>query len=81
MELNGKQVFHAEVEGVDYSDYPDFCDAYFSYAEFGDGTPLTDSELEQLTDENGDVVNEMCYDVCTGAGDDAYDRYKDSLYD
>jgi hypothetical protein len=81
MELNGRRVINAEVDGVDSSDYPDFCDAYFCYATFEDGTELTDAELEQLTDENGDVVNEMCFDCMTGWADDAYDRYKDSLYE
>jgi len=42
MKLNGRQVKDAEVDGVDSEDYPDFCDAFFSYAEYEDGTPLTD---------------------------------------
>lgn len=37
-------------------DYPDFCDAYISYAEFKDGTVLTDAQLEQLNDEEHDMV-------------------------
>jgi hypothetical protein len=81
MELNGRRVINAEVDGVDSSDYPDFCDAYFSYATFEDGTELTDEQLEQLTDENGDVVNEKCHDCCVSMADDAYDRWKDSQYD
>lgn len=62
MQLNGRLVKHVEIDGVDSTDYPDFCDAYFSYAEFEDNTPLTDDQLEQLTDANGDVVNEMAYE-------------------
>ena len=42
-----------ELAGVDRRDYPDFCDAYFSYAEYTDGTPLTDAELEALTEKIG----------------------------
>ena len=38
-----------EIDGVDMMDYPDFCDAYISYAEYDDGTPLTDNELDGLT--------------------------------
>lgn len=83
MEIAGRTVSYRslEVDGVDPSDYPDFCDAFFSYAEFEDGTPLADEELEYLTDHYGDVINELCYDSCVGAGDDAYDRWKDSQYD
>ena len=48
------------VEGIDPKDYPDFCDAYISYAEYTDGTPLTDDELEKLQDESGDWINQYC---------------------
>jgi len=48
-----------EVDGVDSSDYPDFADAFISYAEYEDGTPLTDDELDKLTDEMADEVNDM----------------------
>lgn len=37
-----------EFEDIDPRDYPDFTDAYISYAEFKDGTPLNDVQLEEL---------------------------------
>ena len=40
------------VENVDMRDYPDFCDAFFSYAETVDGRELSDAELESLTLDN-----------------------------
>lgn len=66
MLLNGKEVdvMTLEVEDVDRRDYPDFCDAYFSYAEYKDGTVLTDEELEALTDEHGDVLSELAMQQC-----------------
>lgn len=63
--LNGRKVNvkSLEVDGVDSADYPDFCDAYISYAEWeGTDTELTDDELNQLTEENGDLVHELAYD-------------------
>ena len=72
--FKNRVVKNLEIEGVDMSDFPDFCDAFFSYAEFENGTPLTDSELEQLTSENYDVVNEMALDYCYGAAEDMYER-------
>ena len=60
--LNGRKVVDIEVNGVNPSDYPDFSDAYFSYACYEDGTPLTDDELEKLADQNGDVLWEKAYD-------------------
>jgi hypothetical protein len=70
-------VNNLEIEGVYISDYPDFCDAYFCYAKWENGTPLTDHELEELTRERGDVVNEMACDYMSSAADDARDRMMD----
>ena len=37
-----------EFEDIDPKDYPEFVDAYVSYAEYEDGSALTDDELEKL---------------------------------
>ena len=63
MELKGRAVVNPEVDGVDLKDYPDFCDAYFSYAEFANGVKLTDEELDELTDTYADVVNAMAVET------------------
>jgi hypothetical protein len=60
--LNGRKVIDMEVDGVDSRDYPDFSDAYFSYACYEDGTPLTDDELEELSEKCADVLWEKVYD-------------------
>jgi hypothetical protein len=61
--FKGRVVVDLEVEGVDPSDYPDFCDAYFSYGVYeGSGEPLSDDDLIKLSDEYGDVVNEMAFE-------------------
>ena len=64
MQLHTREINRAslEIENVDPRDYPDFCDAYFSYAEYTDGTPLTDDELIELCDQAADTLNEMAYD-------------------
>ena len=77
VQFRGRTVLHLEVDDVMTNDYPDFCDAYFSYAEYEDGTPLTEEELIALGDEHGDVLNEMCMDSCYSAADDARDRMMD----
>jgi hypothetical protein len=63
--LNGKKVIDLEVEGIERGDYPDFCNAYFSSGCYEDGTPLTDDELDKLTDLAGDVLWEMAFDSLT----------------
>lgn len=39
-----------QIEGIDYSDYPDFCDAYISSAYYGD-RPMTEEELDILNND------------------------------
>jgi hypothetical protein len=63
--LNGKKVIDLEVDGIERGDYPDFCNAYFSSGCYEDGTPLTDDELDKLTDLAGDVLWEMAFDSLT----------------
>ena len=54
--FKGREVVDIEVDGIDASDYPDFCDAFASYAIWHDtGKPLTDDELEEF--------NEVCKDA------------------
>lgn len=59
--LNGRTVVNATVDGVDTRDHPDYCDAYFDYAEFEDGTALTDEQLDQLSMQNAEKLNEMAF--------------------
>jgi len=63
LQLRGRTVVDATVDGIDMQDYPDFCDAYFDSAFYQDGTALTDDELIELTDNNSDVLHEMVYDT------------------
>ena len=37
--------------GISTCDYPDFSDVYITYAEYEDGTKLTEDELDILNDE------------------------------
>ena len=59
MTLNGRPIDtdSISIEGIDRSDRPDFVDAYISYAEYADGTPLTDAEVGQLSQEQGAWIN------------------------
>ena len=46
------------VDNIDMLDYPDFSDAFIRYAEFKDGTPLTDEQLDELN-KDSDFVHKM----------------------
>jgi hypothetical protein len=51
-----------QVDGVHSWDAPDFADAYFSYGEFEDGTPLSDDELDELGLENPELLNQLAHE-------------------
>ena len=63
LKLNGRKVVDEEVDGVDSSDYPDFCDAYFCSAYYGDtGEALSDEDLILLEELFPEVLWEKCFD-------------------
>ena len=50
-----------EIEGIDFSDYPDFCDAYIASGNFEDGSPIDEDTLDKL---NGDgcLIHEIVWE-------------------
>ncbi len=51
-------VHSLEFEDVFHWDHPDYVDAFISYAEFEDGQPLNDDQLDWVMDNGGDWVHE-----------------------
>ncbi len=45
-----------EVDGIDMNDYPEFCDAFISYAEYK-GKQMTEKELEELGSVDGFIYD------------------------
>jgi len=72
IKVKGKQIKvdidTVEIDGIDTRDYPDFVDAFFSYAEDHKGKELSDDELDVLTDEHSDLINELIFDQQLYAG-------------
>jgi len=63
MKFNKRTIVDIELEDVESSDYPDFCDAWISSARWEDtGERLSDPELEELND-NKDLVYEAIMKV------------------
>ena len=58
--MNYKKIDNIEIDGIDTKDYPDFCDAYISSADY-DGVPMTDEQLDELN-EDGDFQYECIMD-------------------
>jgi hypothetical protein len=49
--MDFEKITNPEWEGIDHRDYPDYCDAFCTYAEI-DGEPLTDEQLDELNDSD-----------------------------
>lgn len=49
---------NVQLENVFTWDYPDFADAFVSYAEHDDGTPYTQEELEAI---DGETIHELVF--------------------
>lgn len=59
MSLETKRISNVEFEGIDYSDAPDFCDAFVVSADYDD-EPMTKEQIEELNDDSA-----MVYDLLT----------------
>ena len=55
--MNYELIDNIELDGLDYSDYPDFSDAFIIYADY-DGAPMTDEQLDEIN-EDFDFVYEQ----------------------
>jgi hypothetical protein len=54
--MDYKKIDNVELDGIDYWDAPDFCDAYIASAYY-DGKPMTDEQLDEIN-EDTDFVYE-----------------------
>ena len=62
-EIDIKDTEDLEVSGVDSRDYPDFVDAFFSAGYLkGREEPLTDEELDYLTNNYGEELNRAAHE-------------------
>ena len=62
MTINKLHIDDVQVEGIDYSDYPDFCDAYIESAvikDNGEFRDATDEELDAINDDRDFVYSKV----------------------
>jgi hypothetical protein len=60
--LNVQEIADVDVEGVDYKDYPDFCDAYIESAivlDNGVWRDATENELDILSEDRDFVYEQV----------------------
>lgn len=61
MNLPEIKISSIEIEDLDPRDYPDFSDAYISYAESVDGVALTEEQLDILN-QDSKLVHSVAWD-------------------
>jgi len=59
IKLDYSKISNVEVAGINYNDYPDFCDAYIMSAMYGE-REMTEQELEVLSNDMA-FVNEAVF--------------------
>ena len=52
-----------ELDNVYLWDYPEYCDAFVSFAKFIDGTELKSNELDIITDNYPELVNDLAHQI------------------
>ena len=58
MNLDYTKIEDVEVDGIDTSDYPDFCDAYIAAATYK-GRAMTDQELGALNEDGSYIYDRI----------------------
>ena len=66
--MNINSLTNVTISGICTADYPDFVDAYIASADDANGNPLSDEQLEVLTNDHQEFVQEMAHDEMMGWG-------------
>ena len=61
MSIKWEDIDDFEIDGVDHKDYPEYTDAYISFALTKYGHELNDEELEKLNDDYPEVKYEYIH--------------------
>lgn len=72
-----------KVDGIDRTDFPDFCDAYFcagmvQWRGWGELIPLTETELGWLSEDWGEKLSEMAH-ACFIESTAVYEGFMDRV--
>ena len=62
--MNIEWIDNIELDGIDHRDYPDYCDAYISSADYN-GTPMTVEQLDEINENRDFVYDCIWYYILT----------------
>ena len=56
--MDYKKITNVVLDGIDFEDYPDFCDAYIVSADY-DGEPMSDDQIDKLNEDSDFVYTKV----------------------
>lgn len=56
--MDYKKITNVGLDGIDFEDYPDFCDAYIVSADY-DGEPMTEDQIDKLNEDSDFVYTKI----------------------
>ena len=56
--MDYKKITDVVLDGIDFEDYPDFCDAYIVSADY-DGEPMSDDQIDKLNEDSDYVYTKI----------------------
>lgn len=62
MDFDYSKITNIVFDGVDHSDYPDYCDAYIQSADY-DGKEMTGEQLDELNEDRDFVYETLLYQI------------------
>ena len=61
MNIDYKKITNVEIEDVFRFDYPDFCDAFITAADY-DGKPMSEEMIDYLNENDNGFIGEPIFD-------------------
>lgn len=56
--MDYSKISNIELDGIDTTDYPDFCDAFICSADY-DGQPMTEEQLNEINEDHDFVYQKV----------------------
>jgi hypothetical protein len=61
MNIDYKKITNVEIEDIFRFDYPDFCDAFITAADY-DGKPMSEEMIDYLNENDNGFIGETIFD-------------------
>ena len=60
--MDTSKITNVMIDGIDHSDYPDYCDAFIESADY-DGKPMTEEQLDEINEDSDFVYDKVMEEI------------------